>query len=39
MRETRLVQTWVTVADGDGSTHLEARWVEQPVAAEVAHAA
>jgi hypothetical protein len=38
MRETRLVQTWVTVADGDG-THLEARWVEQPVAAEVAHAA
>ena len=42
MRATRLVQTWVTVRDGDGRTHLEARWIEEPVgghAAQPAHAA
>lgn len=24
-----LVQTWVTVSDKQGRTHLEARWVDQ----------
>lgn len=42
METNRLVQTWVTVVDGEGRSHLEARWVVQPAVApapQPAHAA
>ena len=33
----QLVMQWAPVTDGDGRTHLEARWVPAGLAAPIAH--